>query len=73
MVCHLQNSQSISLSSVNICEVFRSTNKDSIYEVLELFFKQYELDRVLSNISAENPFDVYIEGKMNGGKRQDFS
>jgi ABC-type Mn2+/Zn2+ transport system ATPase subunit len=72
MVCHLQNTQSISLSSVNICEVFRSNDKDSIREVLELFFEQDELDRVLSNISAENPFDVHIEGKMSGGQKTRF-
>jgi ABC-type Mn2+/Zn2+ transport system ATPase subunit len=72
MVCHLQNAQSISLSSVSIYEVFRSTDKDSIREVLDLFFEQDEMDRVLSNISAENPFDVHIEGKMSGGQKTRF-
>ena len=72
MVCHLQNAQSISLSSVSIYEVFRSTDKDSIREVLDLFFEQDELDRVLSNISAENPFDTHIEGKMSGGQKTRF-
>jgi ABC-type Mn2+/Zn2+ transport system ATPase subunit len=72
IVCHLQNAQSISLSSVTIYEVFRSTDNDSIREVLDLFFEQDELDRVLSNISAENPFDTHIEGKMSGGQKTRF-
>ena len=72
MVCHLQNAQSISLSSVTIYEVFRSTNKDSIREVLDLFFEQDEMDRVLCNIGAENPYDSHIEGKMSGGQKTRF-
>jgi len=72
MVCHLQNAQSISLSSVSIFDVFRSTDQDKICEILQLFFEKDELDSILSNISSENPFEVYIEGKMSGGQKTRF-
>ena len=72
MVCHLQNAQSIILSSVSIFDVFRSTDVHKIHKILLLFFEKDELDIVLSNISDENPFSAHIEGKMSGGQKTRF-
>ena len=72
MVCHLQNAQSITLSSISIKDVFRSDDVDSIRGILDLFFESDELDGVLRNISADDPYGVYIEGKMSGGQKTRF-
>jgi len=72
MVCHLQNAQSITLSSISIKDVFRSDDVEAIRQVLDLFFESDELDGVLRNISAEDPYGLYIEGKMSGGQKTRF-
>lgn len=72
IVCHLQNAQSITLSSICIKDVFRSDDINAIREVLDLFFKKEELDLVLKNISADKPYSTFIEGKMSGGQKTRF-
>lgn len=72
IVCHLQNAQSITLSSISICDVFRSKNINAIRQTLNLFFDKNEMDCILNNISTENPYGAYIEGKMSGGQKTRF-
>jgi ABC-type Mn2+/Zn2+ transport system ATPase subunit len=72
MVYHLQNVQSFSLNSVSIFDVFRSNDPIHIRYFLDLFFEKPDLDKVLDNISKENPFGTHMEDKMSGGEKTRF-
>jgi ABC-type Mn2+/Zn2+ transport system ATPase subunit len=72
IVCHLQNAQSKQLGCINIKTVFRSDDEQKIREVLDLFFEQDELKRVLDGIDSEKPFDQDINEKMSGGQKTRF-
>lgn len=76
IVVHLQHSSATKLTNVSIYDVFRSTDRDKIRDIIERLIPREKFEIILSNIgrneSESDPFGLYIEDKMSGGEKTRF-
>jgi len=76
IVVHLQHSAATKLTNVSIYDVFRSTDREGIREMIEMLIPRAKFESILANIGASDlnadPFGLYIEDKFSGGEKTRF-